>query len=45
LFIDLEAIAAGDAALSVVKETLHLVATDARDLAPEIVQGTATVKH
>jgi len=45
LFIDLEAIAAGDAALSVVKETLHLVATDARDLVPDIKQGTATVKQ
>jgi len=45
LFIDLEAIAAGDAGLSVVKETLHLVATDARDLVPDIKQGTATVKQ
>ena len=45
LFIDLEAVAAGDAGLSVVKETLHLVATDARDLVPDIKQGTATVKQ
>jgi general secretion pathway protein D len=45
LFIELEAIGAGDAALSLVKETLHLVATDARDVTSEIVQGTATVKQ
>jgi general secretion pathway protein D len=45
LFIDLEAIGAGDAALAFVKETLHLVATDARDITSEIVQGTATVKQ
>jgi general secretion pathway protein D len=45
LFIDLEAIAEGNAGLGVVKETLHLVATDARDLVPEIKQGTATVKQ
>ena len=45
LFIDLEAIGAGDAALVFVKETLHLVATDARDVTSEVVQGTATVKQ
>lgn len=45
LFVDVEAIGEGNASLVFVKETLHLVATDARDLAPEIVQGTATVKH
>ena len=45
LFIDLEAVGAGDAALTFVKETLHLVATDARDVTSEIVQGTATVKQ
>jgi hypothetical protein len=45
LFIDVEAIGEGNASLVFVKETLHLVSTDARDLAPEIVQGTATVKH
>jgi general secretion pathway protein D len=45
LFIEIEAIAAGDAALAFVKETLHLVATDARDVTSEIVQGTATVKQ
>jgi general secretion pathway protein D len=45
LFIEIEAIGAGDAALSFVKETLHLVATDARDVVSEVVQGTATVKQ
>lgn len=45
LFIDLEAIGAGDASLMFVKETLHLVATDARDIASQVIQGTATVKQ
>ena len=45
LFIDVEAIGAGDAALVFVRETLHLVATDARDVVSEVVQGTATVKQ
>lgn len=45
LFIDIEAIAEGNASLIFVKETLHLVANDARDLKSEIVQGTATVKQ
>jgi len=45
LFIDVEAIGEGDASLMFVKETLHLVATDARNIAPEVVQGTATVKQ
>jgi len=45
LFIELEAIGEGNAALVFVKETLHLVSTDARTLVPEVIQGTATVKH
>ena len=45
LFIDIEAIGAGDAALVFVKETLHLVATDARDVTSKVVQGTATVQR
>src|SRR6185295_18864176 len=45
LFIDIEAIGEGNASLVFVKETLHLVATDARDITSEIVQGTATVKQ
>ena len=44
LFIDVEAIGEGDASLVFVKETLHLVATDARDVTSEVIQGTATVK-
>lgn len=45
LFIDIEAIGEGNASLVFVKETLHLVATDSRDITSEIVQGTATVKQ
>ena len=45
LFIDVEAIGAGDASLMFVKDTLHLVATDARDITSEVIQGTATVKQ
>jgi hypothetical protein len=45
LFIDLEAIGVGDASLVFVKETLHLVATDARDVTSKLVQGTATVQQ
>jgi general secretion pathway protein D len=44
LFIDLEAVGAGDAALEFVKDTLHLVATDARAVTSQVTQGTATVK-
>jgi general secretion pathway protein D len=45
LFIDVEAIGQGNASLMFVKDTLHLVATDSRDIASEIIQGTATVKQ
>jgi general secretion pathway protein D len=45
LFIDVEAVGEGNASLAFVKETLHLVATDARNVKSEIVQGTATVKQ
>jgi general secretion pathway protein D len=45
LFIDIEAIGEGNASLVFVKETLHLVATDSRDITSQIVQGTATVKQ
>jgi general secretion pathway protein D len=45
LFIDVEAIAEGNASLVFIKETLHLVATDSRDIVPELIQGTATVKQ
>jgi general secretion pathway protein D len=45
LFIDIEAIGEGNAALVFVKETMHLVATDAREVTSQILQGTATVKQ
>jgi len=45
LFIDIEAIGAGNASLAFVKETLHLVTTDARNVSSEVIQGTATVKQ
>ncbi len=45
LFIDVEAIGEGNASLVFVKETLHLVATDGRNVTSEIIQGTATVKQ
>ena len=45
IFIDVEAIGAGNAALVFDKERLHLVATDAKDVVSELVQGTATVKQ
>lgn len=42
-FIEVEAIAEGNASLMVVKQTL--VATDGRDVKSEVLQGTATVKQ
>jgi len=46
LFIDLEAVGEGNALLTVVKETLQLVATDAKDVKSQVVQGVvATVKQ
>ena len=45
LFIDVEAIAPGNASLVFDKERLHLVASDARDVVSEVIQGTATVKQ
>ena len=45
LFIDLEAVGAGNASLIFVKETLHLVATDGRNATSEVIQGSATVKQ
>lgn len=44
LFIDVEAVGAGDASLTFDKDTLHLVASDARDVTSQLIQGTATVK-
>jgi hypothetical protein len=45
LFIDVEAVGEGDASLMFVKDTLHLVATDMRDITSELIQGTATVRQ
>jgi general secretion pathway protein D len=45
LFIDVEAIGAGDASLVFEKDTLHLLATDSRSVTPQVTQGTATVKQ
>ena len=45
LFIELEAIGAGNAALAFIKDTLHLASTEVRSVTSEIVQGTATVKQ
>jgi hypothetical protein len=45
VFIDVEAIGAGDAAFVFDKDSLHLVAIDARDIALEVAQGRAIVKQ
>ena len=45
IFIDIEAIGAGNASLMLVKETLHLVGIDGRNATPEVIQGIATVKQ
>jgi general secretion pathway protein D len=45
VFIEVEALAPGDAAFGFDKGTMHLVAVDARDVAPELVQGPTTVKQ
>jgi len=45
LFIDVEAVGLGDAGLVLAKESMHLVATDARDLAVEVTPARATVKQ
>ena len=45
LFIEVEAVGPGDAALTFVKDTLHLVASDARDVTSQLIQGSATVKQ
>ena len=45
IFIDVEAVGEGDASLVFDKNTLHLVATDARDVVSEVKQGTATARQ
>ena len=44
-FIDVEAIGIGNAALVFDQQSLHLVATDAKDVTSKISQGSATVKQ
>jgi general secretion pathway protein D len=44
IFIDVEAVGAGDAGFILDKDTLHVVATDARDILIELSQGRAIVK-
>jgi hypothetical protein len=45
LFIEIEGVAIGDALLLLDKDNMHLVATDARDVALEVNQGRTTVKQ
>jgi general secretion pathway protein D len=45
LFIDVEGIGLGDAGLLLDKESMHLVATDARGVAVEVIPVRATVKQ
>jgi general secretion pathway protein D len=45
LFIDVEGVGLGDAGLLLDKDAMHLVATDARDLAVEMTTARATVKQ
>ncbi|HEU5131890.1 MAG TPA: hypothetical protein VFT26_07305, partial [Pyrinomonadaceae bacterium] len=45
LFVELEAVGAGEASLVLVKETLHFVASDSRAVTSQVIQGTATVKQ
>jgi hypothetical protein len=45
IFIDVEGIGEGNAALVFDKTTMHLVAVDARDVVTQLVQGTATVRQ
>ena len=45
VWVEVEAIAAGNAAFTFDKNMIHLVATDARDLVLDLQQGAATVKQ
>ncbi len=45
IFIDVEGVGEGNAALVFDKATMHLVAVDARDVITQLVQGTATVRQ
>ena len=45
VFIDVEALAVGDATLTFDKETMHVVTTDTRAVALDLMQGPTTVKQ
>jgi hypothetical protein len=45
LFIEVEAVGAGDASIEFEKDTLHLLAADSRNVTPQFIQGRATVKQ
>lgn len=45
LYIDVEGIGLGDAGLLLDRDSMHLVATDARDLAVDVTPARATVKR
>ena len=45
LFIEVEAIAAGDSGLAFDKDNTHLVATDAGDVVLELSRGQTTIKQ
>lgn len=45
LYIDVEGIGLGDAGLLLDRDSMHLVATDARDLAVDVTPARATVKQ
>ena len=45
VFIDVEALAVGDATLMFDKETMHVVTTDTLGVALDLLQGPTTVKQ
>jgi general secretion pathway protein D len=45
IFIDVEAVGPGDASLLFDRERLQLIASDARNVAPQVTQGSAIVKQ
>jgi len=45
VFIDVEALAVGDATLTFDKDTMHVVTTDARGVTLDLMQAPTTVKQ
>ena len=45
VFIEVQAVGAGDATLTFDKNMIHLVATDARDVVLDLKQGSASVRR